>query len=160
MFTLSIESHFDAAHRLPDHPGKCKNLHGHRWRVVLRVTVEQASGKTGMVMDFGAAKALLETAMDKYDHKCLNDIPPFTTEAPTAERLAVELERQLAAGLAVFLCPEKPYWVRVEVHESPGAIISYEHGSYLATLDGKAIKNIPAWEQIRRAEPFTDPEGS
>ena len=33
MYTLRVKDHFDAAHFLPWHEGKCKNLHGHRWEV-------------------------------------------------------------------------------------------------------------------------------
>lgn len=33
MYRLRVESHFDASHVIPKHPGKCKNLHGHHYRI-------------------------------------------------------------------------------------------------------------------------------
>ena len=52
--TITVAITFAAAHRLPDHEGKCCRLHGHTYG--LEVTVEgtpQESGPAaGMVMDF------------------------------------------------------------------------------------------------------------
>ena len=39
MYTLKTEHSFDAAHFLYGYEGKCSNIHGHRWRVVLEVSV-------------------------------------------------------------------------------------------------------------------------
>ena len=36
---------FEAAHELPNHPGKCKNLHGHSYK--LFVTVERPVDAAG-----------------------------------------------------------------------------------------------------------------
>ena len=41
MYQLKTEASFDGAHFLTDYHGKCENLHGHRWRVV--VYIRQAS---------------------------------------------------------------------------------------------------------------------
>ena len=35
MYYLKTESSFDSAHFLKGYNGKCRNLHGHRWRVVV-----------------------------------------------------------------------------------------------------------------------------
>ena len=43
MFFLKTEQSFDAAHFLKDYQGKCKNLHGHRWRVVVEIQGTQLS---------------------------------------------------------------------------------------------------------------------
>jgi len=37
MYELHVEDHFAAAHRLRDYEGECENLHGHNWRVLVRV---------------------------------------------------------------------------------------------------------------------------
>lgn len=72
-FTISKEVQFDAGHRVPNHKSKCKNPHGHRYRVVCHVTgslVEEAgSSDEGMVLDFGDLKAIMESAIhDRFDH--------------------------------------------------------------------------------------------
>ena len=36
MYVLQTEQSFDAAHFLKDYKGKCSNIHGHRWRVVVQ----------------------------------------------------------------------------------------------------------------------------
>ena len=47
--------YFDAAHRIPDHSGECKNLHGHTYKLI--VTME-GEVKDGMVIDFEDMKNL------------------------------------------------------------------------------------------------------
>lgn len=61
----------DAAHRVPAHTSKCRNLHGHRYRVeaVVEGPLQAQGSETGMVADFGQIKArLVEVVHDKVDH--------------------------------------------------------------------------------------------
>ena len=37
MYEISIEQHFDAAHFLRGYRGKCEALHGHRFKVVVKI---------------------------------------------------------------------------------------------------------------------------
>lgn len=73
---------FDAAHWLPNHSGKCKNLHGHHWEVELAVEGPVLS-ETGMVIDFGDLKKFLNYIVKTLDHSFLNDTLPN----PTAENI-------------------------------------------------------------------------
>ena len=41
MYYLKTESSFDSAHFLKGYDGKCRNLHGHRWRVVVEIAADQ-----------------------------------------------------------------------------------------------------------------------
>ena len=87
---LTKQFKFEAAHSLPNHDGKCKNLHGHSY--ILEVTVsgeKHISGpKEGMIIDFSdLSKIVEENIINKWDHQFLNEILPFTT---TAENLAEE----------------------------------------------------------------------
>ena len=43
MFTLVSENSFDAAHFLHGYNGKCSNIHGHRWRVVVEIFSDKLS---------------------------------------------------------------------------------------------------------------------
>lgn len=56
-------------HRLPNHPGKCKFLHGHNYSFAV-----SAEGKldpdSGMIVDFAELKAMYDV-IDKYDHKTM-----------------------------------------------------------------------------------------
>ena len=40
MFTLKSEIQFDMAHYLSGYEGKCNNIHGHRYRLVVKVSSE------------------------------------------------------------------------------------------------------------------------
>ncbi|MFV1959849.1 MAG: 6-carboxytetrahydropterin synthase QueD [Planctomycetota bacterium] len=87
---------FEAAHRLPDHPGPCRELHGHsyRLRVVCRAPVDP---RTGLAIDFGEIRDVVGAeVLDVLDHTLLNDVVPL----PSAENLAIWIwERLQAAGL-------------------------------------------------------------
>lgn len=67
MFTVTTEQSFDAAHFLAGYQGKCSNLHGHRWRVLVTV-YKQELESNGMVIDFSDLKADLKKAVDFFDH--------------------------------------------------------------------------------------------
>lgn len=66
----SIE--FDAGHRVPDHASKCRNPHGHRYKVEACVgsrALQPTGSERGMVLDFGRIKQLLQTKVhDPLDH--------------------------------------------------------------------------------------------
>ncbi len=70
--TLSIEHETDTAHRLVCHKGKCKNLHGHRYRFIINVDVEGSIEDGDKFLDFYDFKQLVKNALDsRYDHKTI-----------------------------------------------------------------------------------------
>jgi 6-pyruvoyltetrahydropterin/6-carboxytetrahydropterin synthase len=76
MITVTRRLEFDAGHRIPDHQGQCRNMHGHRY--VLEVTlqgkvIEQVgAADNGMVIDFSLIKILAQTHLvQKWDHAFL-----------------------------------------------------------------------------------------
>lgn len=82
---------FEAAHKLPNHDGKCANLHGHSYKFEVTLTgdIINSGSKEGMIMDFSdLSKVVKSEIIEKWDHQFLNDILPFTT---TAELLAQEI---------------------------------------------------------------------
>ena len=75
-YLISKEIEFDAGHRVPLHESKCKNPHGHRYR--LKVEIEgkliKEGPETGMVRDFSIVKQLMmERIHDVYDHSFIID---------------------------------------------------------------------------------------
>ncbi len=120
MYQLSVEEHFDAAHFLRGYQGKCEALHGHRFRVVAKI---QASvvGDVGLAYDFTVLKQHLANILSRFDHTCLNDVPPFDKINPSSENIASTIYDELQislAGAAVSLnC--------VEVWESPESGVVY-----------------------------------
>lgn len=65
MHLITSESSFDAAHFLTNYEGKCKNIHGHRWRVVVTIKGELTNG---MLVDFGDFKKDIKDLCNYFDH--------------------------------------------------------------------------------------------
>lgn len=88
--TVVKEFTFDAAHHLPNYPGKCQNLHGHTYRLQIGIK-GPINPVTGMVVDFAKIKEIIRRViLDYLDHKCLNEIKgdhfiAFPRHNPTAE---------------------------------------------------------------------------
>ncbi len=99
---ITKKFNFESAHMLPNHDGKCKNLHGHSYVLEVSVTGDiQTSGpKEGMIMDFKDLSEIVDREIiSQWDHQYLNDIVPFV---PTAELLAQECFRRISnAGIRV-----------------------------------------------------------
>lgn len=71
MYSLKAEHSFDSAHFLAGYAGKCKNIHGHRWRVEIEVMAEaliKEGQLDGMIIDFGDLKKAVKDMVDEYDH--------------------------------------------------------------------------------------------
>ncbi|MFC2065727.1 6-carboxytetrahydropterin synthase QueD [Chloroflexota bacterium] len=120
MYEISVEKHFDAAHYLRGYKGKCEALHGHRFRVVARV---KASGldDIGIAYDFAELKHHLDDILSRFDHTCINDVPPFDKINASSENVAAtiygELQTRLAATPLSISC--------IEVWESPQTGVIY-----------------------------------
>ena len=100
---------FDSGHRIPNHEGQCRHLHGHRYAIEVTLTggVADHPGKAddGMVLDFGDIKRLTnQHVVEPWDHAFLvakediglvdflNSLPNHKTvvmdHVPTIENLA------------------------------------------------------------------------
>jgi 6-pyruvoyltetrahydropterin/6-carboxytetrahydropterin synthase len=106
---LSRSFTFEAAHLLPTFPPghKCRRLHGHSFRVEVRVAGD-VDEQAGYLVDYGEIKAACEPVRTSLDHYYLNEIPGL--ENPTAENLSRWIWRQLK--------PRLPLLAAVLVHET------------------------------------------
>jgi 6-pyruvoyltetrahydropterin/6-carboxytetrahydropterin synthase len=84
MITVFKDYTFAAAHSIRGHQRGCEHLHGHNYRVRVHVGAERLD-PLGMVIDFADLKAIVGTVLGPFDHRVLNDIPPFDVRNPTAE---------------------------------------------------------------------------
>ena len=99
MFEVAVEQTFAAGHALRNYHGKCENVHGHNYRVL--VTLEGAElDSIGLLVDFVEVKALIHRVVDRLDHQFLNDLAPFDIINPSAENMARYFYDEIAAGLA------------------------------------------------------------
>jgi len=76
MLTITRKLEFDAGHRIPDHKSQCRNLHGHRYTLLITlvgaVIDQEGQSDNGMVMDFSDIKTLAKTHLvDLWDHAFL-----------------------------------------------------------------------------------------
>ncbi|MDD1663639.1 MAG: 6-carboxytetrahydropterin synthase, partial [Methanomicrobiales archaeon] len=53
------EVSFDASHRLLHYEGKCRNLHGHRWKVEVWLAGE-IDERPGILVDFNVVRDVIE----------------------------------------------------------------------------------------------------
>lgn len=68
---IAKDLHFSYGHRLMNHAGKCKMLHGHNAKVTIKVASESLTAD-GMVMDFSLIKEKTKNWLDQYlDHQML-----------------------------------------------------------------------------------------
>ena len=120
MYQVSVEQHFDAAHFLRGYQGKCEALHGHRFRVVVKIRASRVDD-IGIAYDFMELKRHLDNITSRFDHTCLNDVPPFDKINPSSENIAAtiynELKLKLAGAPVSLSC--------VEVWESPQSGVAY-----------------------------------
>jgi len=111
MAKMEIEKTFriEAAHRLPRLPAdhKCSRLHGHSFRVTVRVAGE-VDPTLGWVVDYAEIKTAFAPLFDALDHRYLNEVPGL--ENPTSEVLAVWVWERLA--------PRLPGLAAVEIAET------------------------------------------
>lgn len=92
MYTLIVKETFEAAHSIPGHPGKCKNLHGHSYRVEAEFTRHELDS-IGMVRDFTELKQAVRDLLP--DHQYLNDVlDGHTTAEAIAEWIYTKLRNQ------------------------------------------------------------------
>lgn len=87
---VSKEFTLEASHIIPHHPGACRRLHGHSWKVVVELEGSY-NPKTGMMMDFADLKEIVQPIVDRLDHQHLN----FFMKCPTAENLAIYFAHEI-----------------------------------------------------------------
>ncbi len=138
MYRLKTAAYFDSAHFLYGYEGKCRNIHGHRWKTeaVFEGKELQKDGvQREMLMDFGDLKRELKALADSYDHSLIYEkgsLKVKTLEALTEENFRlIEIScRPTAENLArIFFeaLKEKGLPVRkVTIYETPENCAEYE----------------------------------
>lgn len=131
-YTIFKDFEFAAAHAIRGHQGGCQNLHGHNYRVRVHVSARELD-RLSMVIDFADLKAVIAEAAGRFDHRVINEIPPFDRINTTAERIAGHLYREVSERLAERLAQEggeeaaaRVAVERVEVWETPTSCAIYE----------------------------------
>ena len=109
---ISRKFSFEASHKLDWYQGKCKNLHGHSYK--LEIIIRGEINKNGILIDFHELKKIVkEEIIIELDHKYLNDI----IENPTAENIAIWIWEKLKNIL-----PLK----EILLHETENCYVKYQ----------------------------------
>jgi 6-pyruvoyltetrahydropterin/6-carboxytetrahydropterin synthase len=111
---ITKEFSFETGHALYGYDGKCKNVHGHSYKLAVTVigtpVTEKNAVKLGMVIDFGDLKKIVkEEVVDVFDHATV-----FNKNTPHME-LAKELEQR---GHKVILADYQPTSENMVLHFS------------------------------------------
>ncbi|WP_147535544.1 6-carboxytetrahydropterin synthase QueD [Bacillus marasmi] len=116
---ISKEFTFDAAHHLHAYEGKCKNLHGHTYKVIFGIS--GYPDERGLMMDFADLKEIWKQEIEVHlDHRYLNEtLPPMNT---TAENMVVWIYEKMHEALQKEERQEQYLGARVEfvrLYETP-----------------------------------------
>ena len=63
---IAKEFRWEMGHRLPDHFGKCKNIHGHSYKMLVEFSGEL--DKSGMIIDYYDVEKIINPVIEKLDH--------------------------------------------------------------------------------------------
>ena len=98
MYELAITRRFAAAHQLREYRGKCENIHGHTFRVEVKVRARKLN-RIGLAIDFRELKEITDRILAGYDHQLLNELPEFSRRNPSSENLARFIYQRMQAEL-------------------------------------------------------------
>jgi 6-pyruvoyltetrahydropterin/6-carboxytetrahydropterin synthase len=104
---------FESAHHLPLLPDghKCKNLHGHNYRV--DIVMGGTLDARGFVKDFAEVDAVIMPLIKKLDHRLLNEVEGL--ENPTAEIIAIWFFQRIEGCERVRVYENDDCWAEVAV---------------------------------------------
>lgn len=119
MFTVEKSFHFEAAHSLTFHNGKCKGLHGHSYILTVQAaskTLQDSGPQKNMVWDFDEISQVAKPMIKQYfDHHYLNDT--LDNDSPTAEFIA--------KWIYDYLKPQIPLLTAIYIQETVNCKVTY-----------------------------------
>jgi len=121
-YEVMIERNFSSAHQLRGYKGKCENLHGHNYKVEIFAKGSELNN-IGLLIDFGDLKEAADEIVDYFDHRNLNELPPFDEELnPSAENLARYIQEYISSRIE----DERVTVYKVRCYETPTSIATYQ----------------------------------
>lgn len=106
----TITREVSMGHRLPDHKGKCRNLHGHNYQI--SITIEGEIQPDGMILDFAYLKAYLSEVLRPMDHAMI-----LWEDDPWVEHLqSAKIGNPPILGTLLYLLPKHPSAENLAAH--------------------------------------------
>lgn len=119
MFEIGVTDEFEAAHSLAGDFGPASMLHGHTYRVEVRVESRDID-ETGTFYDIGRLRRDLRSALDELHYKNLNEVEALAGANTTAETVARHIFKRMEPPLRALSAG-----LKVTVWESPSVFASY-----------------------------------
>lgn len=124
MIELEKDFTFEAAHFLPNHRAMCGRLHGHSYRLTVKVRGDQlceaGTSSEGMLIDTFDLSAIVKPILaEKYDHWFLNETLGIVTTTENVVRLLYETIKSKIPMRLELVCT---------LHEGPTSRASYPVG--------------------------------
>lgn len=135
MISITKKIEFEAAHRLSNYDGPCREIHGHTYKLEVTVT-GPIQDDADMVLDFKILKKILsETVMKHFDHALILKNEPgnrqifgayqgkitWMDHEPTVERMLVWIASVLST-----LLPPPTSLGSLKLYETSGSYASWK----------------------------------
>jgi len=86
-FVIRVEAHFEAAHNLREYYGAPEPMHGHSWKVEVKIQSNKLD-REDISVDYVKVKKAVEELAKKFDYHYINEVPPFDKINPSSENIA------------------------------------------------------------------------
>ncbi len=114
MFRVSVETTFQASHRVGRPDGSPEPEHKHTWLATVAVSNDRLDSN-GFAVDFDFLKKLLDEVVGAFDQGSIGQVDYFSGTGSSAENVARYIYEQLEPRL-----PRKIHLEYVEVDEQAG----------------------------------------
>jgi len=95
-YLIRAEQRFEAAHNLREYHGAPEPLHGHSWKAEVFVRAPKLDHE-GMAIDYLQIRAALQEIIQPWDHRYINDVPPFDKLNPSTENICSYIFDKISA---------------------------------------------------------------
>ncbi len=119
-FIIRVEARFEAAHNLREYKGAPEPLHGHSWKVEAKFKCSKLDHEA-IGIDYVHVEKAIRQLASRFDHRYINEVPPFDKLNPTSENIA----KWFFAELNKSEIKENSKLEEVVVWEGPEAYVSY-----------------------------------
>ena len=119
-FTIRVEARFEAAHNLREYKGAPEPLHGHSWKVEAKFKCSKLDHED-IGIDYVEVERAIRDLARRFDHRYINEIPPFDKINPTSENIA----RWFFDELNRPEIKQKAQLAEIIVWEGPEAYVAY-----------------------------------
>jgi 6-pyruvoyltetrahydropterin/6-carboxytetrahydropterin synthase len=125
---IAKEFRWEMGHRLPEHFGQCKNIHGHSYKMI--VEFEGELDKNEMIIDYYDVEKIIYPIIEKLDHAFMvnkeDKIVLDFLEKMNSKKVVVDFQ-STAENICLYLLnevkktslPENVNFVKVRVYETP-----------------------------------------